>query len=72
MLYEDLVSKLGASATGNEARFDNDSESHSVQPPTDRLRKRLHTDMIAKETDDGSQSETDDASISTASTVISD
>lgn len=38
-LYSDVVDRLGASASGNAPRFDSDSTSNVVVPPTARLRR---------------------------------
>lgn len=72
LLYEDLAAKLGVSATGNDARFDNDSSSSSsVKPPTERLRKRLNatTSEHSEISDSMAEQSDSDISIATVSTM---
>lgn len=81
-LYEDLAGKLGISAKGNAARFDDDSNENSpIIHPTHRLRKRLHMEAVTGDPLDITplepselQTESllesgDDASTSTTSTI---
>lgn len=74
LLYEDLVNKLGVSATGIDARFDDDSSTSSAakpQPPTARLRTRISSTISGEEIADAhtEHSDSDTFSNSTASTV---